>query len=98
MGEVSNMPNANHQGASVKYTTVLPREYVNELKKLAEKKVIPSVNQGIRLAVDGFIAQHKQLEYKLAMQEAAADKAFIKRTLDTQEAFVFSDAEGSDSW
>jgi metal-responsive CopG/Arc/MetJ family transcriptional regulator len=92
------MQNMGYSEATVKYTTVLPRDCVNELKRLAEMKVIPSVNQGIRQALEGFIAQNKQREYELAMQEAASDTAFLKRTLDTQKAFANSDAEGMDAW
>jgi hypothetical protein len=92
------MLNQNRQETSVKYTTVLPRACVNELKALAEKKVIPSVNQGIRSAVEDFVAFHKQQEYEIAMKSAASDEAFIKRTLDTQEDFSAVDAESETAW
>jgi pantothenate kinase type III len=71
---------------------------IDELKKLAEQKTIPSVNQGIRLAVDNFIAQVKQQEYELAMSKAGADASFLKRTLDMHNAFADSDSEGIDKW
>jgi hypothetical protein len=90
--EVIVMPGSRE--ASVKYTAVLPSMCMDELKSLAEKKVIPSVNQGIRLAVEDFVLFHKQRAYKLAMQEAAADKDFIRRTLEAQKAFSEVDAEG----
>ena len=92
------MSSANSSNATVKYTTVLPRDCVNELKRLAEKKVISSINHGIRLAVDSYITQMKQQEYELAMQAAGADNAFIKRTLDAQEAFTHSDEDGIEEW
>jgi hypothetical protein len=99
--EVVNLLTPHKQEAqetSVKYTAVLPRAYVIELKALAGKKIIPSVNQGIRLAVENFVAFHQQQEYELALQAAAADQAFIKRTLDTQEDFSAVDAEGENPW
>jgi metal-responsive CopG/Arc/MetJ family transcriptional regulator len=96
--EVSIVPNANYREASVKYTTVLPKECLNELKALTEKKVIPSVSQGIRRAVEDFVTVQKQNAYKMSMREAAADTAFIKRTVDTQNDFAGVDAEGEGVW
>jgi hypothetical protein len=71
---------------------------MDELKLLAEKKIIPSVNQGIRLAVEDFVLSHKQRAYESAMKEAAADKDFMRRTLETQEAFSAVDSEGQEPW
>ena len=93
-----NMMNANYRESSVKYTTLLPRECLDELKAMTERKVIPSVNQGIRLAVESFVFDQKQRAYSEAMREAAADKAFIRRTLETQEDFAAADAEGESEW
>ncbi|MDR1133307.1 MAG: hypothetical protein LBL05_04045 [Synergistaceae bacterium] len=84
--------------ASVKYTAVLPSVFMDELKLLAEKKVIPSVNQGIRLAVEDFVLLHKHRTYESAMKEAATDKDFMRRTLETQEVFSAVDADGEDLW
>ena len=39
----------------IKYTTVLPKICIDELKDLTDKKIIPSVSQGIRLAVEDFV-------------------------------------------
>jgi hypothetical protein len=60
---------------------------------MAEKKLIPSVNQGIRSAVEDFVNAHKLREYQRGMEEAAADPAFIKRTLETQQAFAVADGD-----
>jgi rRNA-processing protein FCF1 len=90
------MLNANYREASVKYTAVLPKNCLDELKTLTEKKVIPSVSQGIRLAVEDFVLIHKQRLYEDALRDAAADKAFMGRTLDAQKAFAAVDAEGED--
>ena len=83
---------------SIKYTTVLPKACIDELKSLAEKKIVPSVSQGIRLAVENFVATQKQQEYINSMQEAMNDKAFIKRTMDTQNDFSFVDEEEAETW
>jgi hypothetical protein len=60
--KVSIVPNANYREAFVKYTTVLPKECLNELKALTEKKVIPSVSQGIRRTVEDFVTVQNWLE------------------------------------
>ena len=92
------MLNANYREASVKYTTVLPKECLDELKKLSDRKVIPSVSQGIRLAVEGFVAAQKRQAYEASMKDAATDTAFIKRTVEAQKDFAAVDEEGEDSW
>ena len=87
-----------NQTNSVKYTAVLPQECLNELRSMAEQNVIPSVNQGIRAAVENYVNAHRLREYQRGIREAAADKAFIRRTMDTQTAFEFVDAEGEAEW
>ena len=79
--------------ATVKYTAVLPQEYLDELRKMSENKMISSVNQAIRAAIGDFVAAHKKQEYLRAMQKAAKDKSFIERTMDSQQAFAALDAE-----
>jgi Arc/MetJ-type ribon-helix-helix transcriptional regulator len=83
---------------TIKYTTVLPKMCIDELKMLADKKLIPSVSHAIRVAVENFLAVQKQQEYANAMKEAATDEAFISRTMDTQNAFCFADEDGVSSW
>ena len=80
--------------ASIKYTTVLPKVCIDEMKNLAEKKIVSSVSQGVRLAIENFIAVQKQLEYVNSLKDAKADDAFIKRTMDTQNDFAVVDEEG----
>lgn len=78
---------------NIKYTAVLPIEYINELKELALKKIIPSVNFGIRLAIENYICERKRDLYKKQMKEAAKDDAFLKRTLETQAVYDLVDNE-----
>jgi len=87
-----------NNNASTKYTAVLPNEYVLELKKLASKKIIPSVNYGIKNAVEKYLEQSRKEEYEKNMQEAARDKNFLKRTLNAQKDFNFVDCEGIGEW
>ncbi len=83
---------------NIKYTAVLPIDYVNELKELASKKIIPSVNFGIRLAIENYISQSKKELYQKQMTEAAKDEGFMKRTLETDEAFKNVDNEVGGQW
>jgi len=88
---VAAMLNTNYPETSVKYTTVLPKGCIDELKNLADKKIISSVSQGIRVAIEDFVAFQKRLEYANLMSEAAKDEAFIKRTMDAQNDFAAVD-------
>jgi len=87
-----------HKETSVKYTTVLPKVCIDEMKNLADKKIIPSVSQGIRLAIENFIESKKQMAYANSLKDAASNNAFIKRTMDTQNDFAVVDNEGVGSW
>ena len=89
------MSTVSYNETSVKYTTVLPKTCIDELKSLTAKKIVPSVNQGIRLAVMNFVDIQKQQEYTNMMMEAAQDEAFLKRTMDTQNDFAIVDEEGT---
>ena len=83
---------------SIKYTTVLPKVCVDEMKSLADKKIVPSVSYGIRLAIENFITAQKQQEYADSLKDATSDDAFIKRTMDAQNDFAIVDEEGVGSW
>ena len=92
------MLNTKDKDVSVKYTTVLPQQYLNELKILADNHTISSVSQGIRMAVESFLQLQKRRAYAASLREAAADTAFIKRTTDAQNDFAVVDAEGEEAW
>ena len=83
---------------TIKYTATLSEESIQELKTLAEKKVIPSVNYAIREAIEEYIAQTKKQLYEKQMQEAAEDERFQKRTMDCNKEFTFVDSEVSGTW
>lgn len=83
---------------SVKYTTVLPAEYIAGLKQLVSENVITSINQGIRYAVEDFITQKRKELYNLQMAEASKDSGFLERTTTAQKDFEFADTEVTDEW
>ena len=76
---------------------MLPKDCLEDLRYLMDKRIIKSVSQGIRLAVEDFIAAQKRIAYENAILEAAEDEAYIGRTIDTQNDFAFVDAE-AESW
>ena len=49
----------------VKYAEILPNDCIEGLRYLVGKNVISSVNQGIRVAVESFVAQQKKKDMKL---------------------------------
>ncbi|MCL2095680.1 MAG: hypothetical protein FWH10_02110 [Oscillospiraceae bacterium] len=87
-----------NNNTGIKYTSVLPDEYITELRELAAKKIIPSVSYGIKVAVGKYLEQEKKERYKKYMQEASQDKAFLERTLNAQKDFSFADCEGIGEW
>lgn len=84
--------------ASIKYTTVLPKVCIDEMKILADKKIVSSVSHGVRLAIENFITAQRQQEYADSLKNASNDNAFIKRTMDTQNNFAVVDKEGVEVW
>lgn len=78
---------------NIKYTAMIPSDYVEELKSLAASHAIPSVNQGIRLAIAKFIDEQKKIAYERQLKEAAEDESFIKRTMDCQNDFSEIDGD-----
>ncbi len=82
----------------VRYTAVLPVEHVKELKELVREAQIPSVNKGIRMAVEDYIKAQKKLIYEQKMREAAKDEAYLNRIAHAQDDFALIDKEEMSSW
>jgi len=93
-----NMLATASKETSIKYTTVLPKICIDEMKDLADKKIVPSVSHGIRLAIENFIVAQRQQEYVNSLKDATNDNAFIKRTMDAQNDFEVVDEEGVRLW
>ncbi len=83
---------------TIRYTTTLPEMYIDELKEMAQAKVIPSVNFAIRAALDEYLKQMKKNEYEAKLREAANDNAFMQRTMQCADDFSFSDGEVQGEW
>jgi hypothetical protein len=82
----------------IKYTAVLQKQAIEELKVLAMQQVIPSVNQGIQKAIESFLEEKRKEIYHKQMMEASQDEAFMKRTKEVQTAFENSDPTINDTW
>lgn len=77
----------------VKYTVVLPKSDIQQLKKLSEKKIIDSINSGVREAVGEYIIKLNKDMYKKELMEAMKDKEYIKRNNDISQSFRHADKE-----
>ena len=78
---------------TVRYTATLPLAHLEELKDMANAKVVPSVNFAVNEAVTEYLSTQKALRYNALMQEARQDEAFLARTLACDEAFKYADSE-----
>ena len=83
---------------TVRYTATLPLACLDELKKLAKEKIIPSVNFAINEALDEYLKDRKAAQYEASMKEAGQDKAFLTRTINCAEDFRTVDGEISGKW
>lgn len=83
---------------NVRFTTTLPQEYLDALKELAKEHTIPSVNFGIKEAIDDYLKQIKKAKYEAEMQAASKDKDFLERTYECAEDFKILDGEVFGEW
>lgn len=83
---------------TIKYTAVLPASQVQSLKEMASRKEIPSVNYGIRQALEQYLENEKRARYEREMQMAAQDNEFMTRTMGAQAAFAELDEEEMREW
>ncbi len=92
------MPTTGNRNDTVKYTVVLPKKHVSELKEMVREAQIPSINKGIRLAIEDFIKAQNKLIYEQKMREAAEDKDYMNRIAETEADFALVDDEEMSSW
>lgn len=90
------MPKTKTIHDSIKYTVVLSESSVEQLKEFANKKIISSVNAGVREAVEDYLIKVRKELYKKELQEAVKDPEFIKRTEETMQAFKNVDQEAEE--
>jgi hypothetical protein len=82
-------------------TFSLPVEYIDKLREYSKSNIIPSMNAGIRDALDNYFKmQEKKKAYEI-MKEASSDKLLLNDINETMSAYNFSDEEnngGNDNW
>jgi hypothetical protein len=82
-------------------TFTLPVELVEKFKLYAKSKYIPSVNAGVREALEQYSIKMEKELLKDEMLHASKDPLFMKDVKDTMEAFEASDdeeEEGHKEW
>lgn len=77
----------------IKYTVLLPEHDIDQLKILAECKIISSVNSGVREAVEEYIVRIKKELYEKELIRAVNDPDFIRRNEEIEKEFEGLDAE-----
>ena len=82
----------------IKTTINLKSEYKNQLNELVEEKVIASMTDGFNQAIELFLKEKKKQQYIKKIEEAAKDKNFIKRTINSQKDFDAIETEVSEEW
>ncbi|NLL51143.1 MAG: hypothetical protein GX248_00350 [Peptococcaceae bacterium] len=90
------MPGIKSVNNSKKYTVVIPADDLDQLKELADRKIIASVNAGVREAVEDYIVKLKKEMYKKDLMEAVEDEAFIKRSTESEQDFELLDQEAEE--
>ena len=78
---------------TVKSTINLNRAYKEQLEMFVRTNQIASVTEGVNAALSVYIKMMHREMYAKQMREAAADPAYIGRTVTAQKDFDFIDAE-----
>lgn len=84
-----------------KVTFSLPTEIIDKFKKYAKVKYIPSVNAGVREAMEEYSIKIEKEILKKDMLEAAKDPMFMRDLHESIKDFEASDAEatkGMEEW
>lgn len=82
-------------------TFSLPEEVVEKIRGYVEDNYIPSLNAGVKEALEEYIVKLDRLKFKKAMEEASKDPLFIKDIENTMAAFGKIDNEaagGFEEW
>jgi Arc/MetJ-type ribon-helix-helix transcriptional regulator len=89
-------------GARQKNVTFsLPEDVVNKMRVYVEDNDIPSLNAGVKEALEEYIVKLDRLKFRKAMEQASKDPLFIKDIENTMAAFKKIDSEiagGSEEW
>jgi len=81
-------------------TFSLPIDLLEKLKEYAKNDDIPSLNAGVREALEEYAKKIEKEKFRRRMTEASRDPLFMKDLEDSMKAFEDSDAEmeGKQEW
>ena len=82
----------------VKSTINISAQNFEELKKLVCEQAISSMTEGINMGIEMLVKEKRRELYQKQMSEAANDKDYIDRTMNTQREFDKIDMEVSGQW
>ena len=81
-------------------TFSLPVTLLEKIKDYAKNQDIPSLNAGVREALEEYSKKIERKKLRKQMKEASQDPLFMKDLEDSMKAFESSDAEigGQQEW
>ncbi len=83
-------------GSNAKNVTfTLPVDIVDKLREYVKENYIPSLNAGVKEALEEYTVKIEKLKLKLEMEQAAKDKMFLKDISDTMEEYESLDKESA---
>ena len=74
-------------------TVSLPEELIEKIKEYARDKDIPSINAGVREALEAYVTRIEKEKLRNEMIKASKDPLFMRDLNESIEAFEASDAE-----
>ena len=78
---------------TIKSTVNLNKHYKDQLEALVRMNMISSLTEGINDALEMYIKEMQKSIYAQQMQAAAADRAFMERTMSSQYDFDAVDTD-----
>ena len=75
------------------HTFFLPEELVDKYRKYSKQDYIPSMNEGVRRALEKYSQEIEKEILRQKMEEAAEDPQFVEDLEKTMEAFQHADSD-----
>ena len=75
------------------HTFFLPEELIDKYRKYSEQDYIPSMNEGVRRALEEYSKQLEKEILREKMEEAAEDPQFMEDLEETMKDFKYVDSD-----
>lgn len=75
------------------HTFFLPEGLVDKYRKYSERGYIPSMNEGVRRALEEYSQKIEKEILRQTMEEAAEDPQFMEDLEETMKAFKYVDSD-----